>query len=284
MMEWKKYPVNVALIGGDGRMYYTAESLAADGCRVMMWGQKDECEKTVLEGILQWAQIVILPIPGTRDGKTLYAPMVKNPPTLAKVCEMLHSGQLVAVGTANEQWASEIKEKGCTLLEYGKSETYAIPNALATAEGAIAMAIRYSKVMLAGSSAAVLGYGRIGKQLSRLLSAMGAKVTVFARRENDLAYAQTVGLVSIPISQAEAALCRYSLVFNTVPVKLLDFSHPNLLGKDSLFFDLAPIYDETKDARIIRCASLPYRYSPKSAGESVYRCVKCYAEREEGRI
>lgn len=265
-------------------MYYTAEALEADGCRVMMWGGKDGCERSSLEDLLAWAQIVILPIPLSRDGKTLYAPMMKNPPSLAKVCELFRSGQFVAVGSADERLAEAVKAKGCTLFQYGRCEAYAIPNALATAEGAIAMAIGHSKEMLSGAKAAVLGFGRIGKQLSRLLSAMGTKVTVFARRDADLAYAKTMGWDALPISQMNKELCRHKLVFNTIPVKLIPLGEANLLSKDSLFFDLAPIYDESDDPRIIRCGSLPYRYSPKSAGELIYRCVREYAERGEGSV
>ena len=43
-------------------------------------------------------------------------------------------------------------------------------------------------ITIHGSNVLVLGYGRIGKSLSRMLKGIGAKVTVEARKEEDLSW------------------------------------------------------------------------------------------------
>ena len=167
------------------------------------------------------------------------------------------------------------------LFDYGRSDAYAIRGALATAEGAIALAITHSQEMLAGSKAAILGFGRIGKQLCRLLLAMGARVTVFARRDADLVFAETMGAKAVQIAKMGEEIGRHSLVFNTVPVKLLGCADFAQLGEDALFFDLAPVYNAEEDRRIIRCPALPHRFSPKSAGELIAACIRDFAMRGE---
>ena len=277
-MEMKKSPASLLLMGGDGRMYYTAEAFAADGCRVMLWGQSEE------EAVGSWTQVmaqadgVILPIPLTRDGKKLHAPNLKNPPALTDVLAMLRKGQFVAAGKVPDWFAHKVRQKGCALLDYGADDAYARGGALATAEGAIAMAITHTKEILAGSKAAVLGFGRIGKQLCRLLHAMGGQVTVLARKEDDRLYAQSMGYDSLPFENLKDGLEGQGMVFNTVPVRLMGSAEFARLNEDAIFFDLAPIYDGHEDARIIRCPSLPYRFSPKTAGRLVYGSVSEWLE------
>ena len=51
---------------------------------------------------------------------------------------------------------------------------------------------------LHGSSAFVIGYGRIGKLLADRLRAFGADVTVFARKESDRAFAEAFSCRAAP--------------------------------------------------------------------------------------
>ena len=55
-------------------------------------------------------------------------------------------------------------------------------NAIATAEGAVALAMREQNTTLFDTRCVVLGYGRCGSALCRRLAALGAHVTAAARR------------------------------------------------------------------------------------------------------
>ena len=55
-------------------------------------------------------------------------------------------------------------------------------HAVPTAEGAIQIAMEELPITLHGAKTLVIGYGRLGKLLSHRLSAMGAKVSVAARK------------------------------------------------------------------------------------------------------
>lgn len=63
-----------------------------------------------------------------------------------------------------------------------KREELAVLNTIATAEGAIEIAIANTNKILHGSNVLVLGFGRIGKVLARKLAGLSTKVTCAARK------------------------------------------------------------------------------------------------------
>lgn len=60
-------------------------------------------------------------------------------------------------------------------------------------------AMELTDTALLGSRMAVIGYGRIGQFLARLLLAMGVSVTVCARRAESLAFARGDGCATLPL-------------------------------------------------------------------------------------
>lgn len=142
-------------------------------------------------------------------------------------------------------------------LPYYQNERYAIRNAALTAEGAVALWMqRRAPVM--GRSVLVAGYGRIGRQLARRLGALGARVTVAARRSESCALAETDGFCSVDITSISGT---YDAVFNTVPAPVLRGGFGG-----ALCIDLASApggwADETP---VLYAPGLPGRYAPKEA-------------------
>ena len=73
-----------------------------------------------------------------------------------------------------------------------------------------------------GSNILVLGYGRIGKSLSRMLKGIGAKVTVVARRRDDLAWIIENGYTPVHLKDLEDILPSQNIIFNTIPHLIMD--------------------------------------------------------------
>ncbi|MBO5779020.1 MAG: NAD(P)-binding domain-containing protein [Clostridia bacterium] len=281
MMDIKNSPTAV-ILGGDHRMAHTAKVLEESGFAVIFRGRESgACPPTNTDR--RCASLVVLPIPVTRDGEHLNAPLSATPIPLAEVVLSLRPQQVVASGTLPPSMADALRAKGCRLYDYQADESFAQWNALATAEGAIAMAIAETDGLLLGSQCAVLGFGRIAKQLCRLLSALGAKVTVLARKKTDLALAATLGYAGVPLIQGEEALAKATLVFNTVPKKLFDFSAMKL-SPDATVIDLAPIYDASDSPKVIRGAALPSKYAPAFAGRLIGDCILAYLREKEESV
>ena len=291
-----------AVVGGDGRMTYLAQYLAEGGYAVRVFGCGEECLPahmssgdlricTTLSKSAEGATALILPLPTTRDGKTVHCPrapactlpleevtaLLKRDPHL-----LLFGGNLPPSLYADPSLALRA-------IDYNRNEEFLQKNAEITAEAAIMTAMEMTDYALMGVPVAVLGYGRIGKCLSRLLRALGAVVTVCARRAESLAEAADAGygaLLLNPQTQGGGllSLCHtHRLLFNTVPAHVLQRDFLLALG-DALVIDLAsaPFGVANEDVRevasenslrYLRAPSLPGSYAPRDAGYAIGACI-----------
>ena len=91
-------------------------------------------------------------------------------------------GQKIACGMVDEKINRISEEKNWILFQPLKDETYLLENAKLTAEGAVFFAMQKTSIALRDARCLVIGYGRIGKELTHHLRSFGADVTVAARR------------------------------------------------------------------------------------------------------
>ena len=76
-------------------------------------------------------------------------------------------------------------------------------------------------ITLHGSRCLVLGYGKIGKILSSMLSGMGAQTAVEARKYADLAMIEGHGCEALPLCELRQRIHEFDVIFNTVPALIL---------------------------------------------------------------
>ena len=185
------------------------------------------------------------------------------------------SKKLWLVGRLGESLRLRADREGIRWIDYFDSEILQLKNALPTAEGAIEIAMRELPVVLDGTKTAVIGYGRIGEVLSHKLRLMGAKVCVYARRQEVCAHAELLGNTSQNLARENGLLfdAETRVVFNTVPSKLFTRTVLSTLPKDCLIIDLASApggVDMVAASELgIRCVwatALPGKYAPESAG------------------
>lgn len=283
-MEFKN--TRIAFLGGDLRLIHASRAFEAEGAKCVFWGT-DGCSgsQSPLSDpaeALRSADLAILGIPVSRDSNTLNAPFAHQKLRLSELVELASIGQKFAMGMAPVRFREALEAKGCICYDYYQDERFSIANALATAEGAIAIAIGEHPDTLFGASTAILGFGRIAKQLALRLKALGAHVTVFARRESDLIYATTLGCEAEPITRLGECADRFDLFFNTIPMRLVGFPSPDLKG---IIIDLAPIYPESDTPKLLRAPSLPFKYSPRSSGKLIHDCIaKHFSAESEGNL
>ena len=141
-------------------------------------------------------------------------------------------------------------------LDLLKNEWYLAKNAAITAECALLIAMEKSETVIAGTAVLVIGWGRIGKCLARLLKAMGAEVTVAARKRSDRAMAEALGYRSA-LPGVPPGKCR--MVFNTVPAPVME-ALPGCLN-----IDLASI-PGILGSDVVWARGLPGKYAPESSG------------------
>ena len=160
-----------------------------------------------------------------------------------------------------------------------------IVNALPTAEGAIALAIEATDRTIHGSRCLVTGCGRIGRLLAQRLQALGAQVTVSARRYGDLAWAAVWGYQSLYTGRLSGNLEKFDLIFNTVPALIFDAGLLRQIREDCFLLDLASApggvdLDAARqlNRRVRNAPGLPGRVAPRTAAavirDSIYHILE----------
>ena len=197
-----------------------------------------------------------------------------------ETADQLPRGQKIVCGATDAAFDKLAEKRGWKLLRVLQDETYIRENAALTAEGALFTAVARMNRALRGSHCLVIGYGRIGKALTGLLRALGATVTVAARREESR---REAGENSVSIREMPKVLPRMDAVFNTVPAPVLGEEELRHVKPQCVLIDLASapygIDREAAEALGLKAyleSGLPGRYCPLSAAETLLN----YLERE----
>lgn len=269
------------IIGGDQRQLYCGRSMAEDGFSVICCGFSKECEKFGLPcgdipSVIRQSDALILPLPCTRDGLTIHAPLSEQVLFLDSLREAF--GQMPVFCGMKKQ----LPFTSSQLYDYSEREEFAVENAVPTGEGAIECAMKAYEGTIHGSRCLVTGYGRIGRVLSQMLKGLGADVTVSARNLRDIAYIRACGMKAI---SSDALTGQYDLIFNTVPAPLLTARVLAVIASHALVIDLASApggvdFEGAKrlSVRTIHALSLPGKVAPKTSGiiikNAVYNIIR----------
>lgn len=141
-------------------------------------------------------------------------------------------------------------------------------NAAITADCAVRLAMEQLPTTLDGISVLVLGWGRIGKCLAFRLKALGAQVSVWARKEADRAMAEALGLRAASACDLEKGLVRYRLIVNTIPAPILSEEQLCNCRINCVKIDLASVPGIAGDD-VIQARGLPAKLAPESAGNLI---------------
>ena len=148
-----------------------------------------------------------------------------------------------------------------------KHPDFLAANAAITAECAVRVAAPYLRTTFADSPALILGWGRIGKCLAKLLRAMGCPVTVAARKESDRAMLKALGYGTVEFSRIPQVLHGYKILFNTVPDLPLEGDIVDS-WKTGIAFDLASSPGMAGNS-VIPARGLPGKFAPESSGRLI---------------
>lgn len=276
LQEW-----NIWVVGGDLRQAKLAELLQADGHTVHTFALELTPEPgempigSTLEGI-GLAHCVVLPLPVMGMDGMLNAPLSEKPHQLSEILDALRPGQLVCAGLIRPDAADMAKERGLRLCDYFAREELAVKNAIPTAEGAVQIAMEELPITVHGARVLVIGYGRLGKLTANRFSALGARVTVAARKFSDQAWAQACGYGAEQTSELDGWLCGYDLIVNTVPARVLSRELMSELTPGTLIIDLASRpggvdFEAAAElgVRVIWALSLPGKVAPVTSGKNI---------------
>ena len=277
-----------SVIGGDARNVELAKMLANDGHEVYVYGLEkstlgEQDVKNIeicntLEEALYNGNIVIGPIPFSRDGETLNAPLSNNVIEIEDFASWLDNKALFA-GSISDDFYNIVKNVKVVVTDLMKIEELAVLNIIATAEGAISQIIENTDFNLQASNVLIIGFGRIGKILSNKLRLLGANVTCSARKQTDLAWIEAYGYKAMDTFNLEN-LAEYNIIINTVPHMIFGKDQLEKINKSCLLLELASRpggFDletiENLGLNYVPALGLPGKVAAKSSAGFIKDCI-----------
>ena len=159
---------------------------------------------------------------------------------------------------------------GYEVLDLLEDPMYLARNASITAHCTLELALAKLPVTLEKCPVLVIGWGRIGKCLAKLLGGLGASVTVAARKESRRVMIEALGYHSCSIENIRPE--QYRLIINTVPAMIL----PDAAGT-ALKIDLASKPGMT-GRDVLWARGLPGLLAPESSGALIAQTVTQWLE------
>lgn len=280
-----------AVVGGDFRQIALANMLASEGITVYCSGFEQASHRLVgvastdpLTAVLM-SDVVILPMPPTRDGVTLHAPLSTYRIELDEGFREVLSGKAVFAGIAGKLREVSPAYAMLNIYDYYASEAFLLRNAQATAEGALAEIIAHDPRTVCGSRMLLTGAGRITGFLAPMLRALGGTISVAARKPGERARMAAMGMEALTFGKAQRRARDFHVVVNTVPARVIDRNFIEALSHDVLLVELASspggidtAYAVQKNIRMIQAPGLPGKYSPVTAAEIIKDTVMSILE------
>ena len=265
------------LLISDMRQVYLAEILTKRGNHVRCLDIRNKStikEQLVkLKVFLNEADVLILPIPVTKgiDKDDLNEILNKN----------VKNNTVVMGGCFLPEQQKILTERGIRYLDFMEDEVVTEENAVATAEGAIAELVQNCPYNIEGSKIIVTGYGCCGKAIAKKLGALGARVTVLARRSETRKQAKQDGFYAVDFAFGPEEAMGAVMLVNTVPAPVVTRLMIGELPRDAYILDIASYPGGTDFA----CAKesgisadlvlgIPGRFSPKASAYILARAME----------
>lgn len=216
----------ICVVGTDTRQEYLAAYLTEQGFLVKR--QKQFAPRELLE-----VNLLIGPVSFYNGGKLL--------PGVEAVC----------------------KKKGITVFNYMACEEFLLRNTQLTAEGFLSLFIQNTPFCLEEANVLLLGTGRCGKAIHRLLGQFSCFIGAFDK---------------VPKKIDDAG--SYNVVINTIPAPVITGKHLQSLNRNCILFEIATApggFDREAVCELgltlIDCPGIPGKLSPQSAGYAIGQCA-----------
>lgn len=220
-------------------------------------------------------RLILLPVPTTKDKKHITA--TETP--LAEIERQATPESLIVGYEIPEDIRDGLLRSGADVLDLGADEEFLVKNAEVTAHGALGHLLTSLPIDISRATVGIIGYGRIGKALIKLLVFLGARVRAYTTRGSVADGLAKAGIVCEKITESTDFLgC--DLIFNTAPAVLLSEEKLSRLLPSTRIVDLASgrIFPEKEG--VVKLASIPEAFYPETAGRLYAEAVEKHLEGE----
>ena len=238
-------------------------------CTFGVGGRQRACEAELSEiRDARYGRLVLLPIPTTRDKEHISS----TDTPLEDILPLVGRGVLVAGYNIPDGLGERILSLGGEVYDAALDEDFLLENAEITAEGALGKILCDFKKAPKDLRIGIVGYGRIGQALTRLLLFLGARVKVYTRRESIRLSLAECGVESSH-GESLSDFLGLDLILNTAPAKLLNGEAVEELSKNTVLIDLASGKNFEDGAKVLKLSSVPDTMYPDTAGKIYARYI-----------
>ena len=208
---------------------YGAGARCAETLRLLIASENKKLSQTV-------KRIILLPVPTSKDKVHLCG----TDKLLTEVFDGAGNGDLIAGYGINDNEKLAMRKRGAIVYDALDDEDFLAENAEQTALGTIGYILTTSNSVPSDMKFAVVGYGRIGSRLVRMLLFLGAKVKVYTgRRETSISLGECGIEAHLlnrgdPLPKSDA-----DVIINTAPTDLSTSFKDGRLPKNLRVIELA---------------------------------------------
>ena len=285
--------MNFSVIGGDLRLCSLAQLLAKDKNTVSVFAMENSKEimenKTLkkcesIEEAIEESKIIIGSIPFLKSNGEMYTTFSDKIIRVENFTKKKYKDKLFIAGNISNSAKEKLEGSYEKVIDLMKQEELVILNTIATAEGAIDVAIQNTNTIIHGSNVLILGFGRVAKEVATKFHGLSAKVTCAARKTTDLAWIKTLGYDAVNINELGEDLKKYDIIINTVPQMIIEKENMQFMKQDVLLIDLAssPGGINIEDAKqmnlkFVWAQALPGKIAPVTSAkfikETIYNLI-----------
>lgn len=228
-----------------------------------------------LQEVIKDIDVILGGVPFSSNGVDINNPFSEKNITVDEVFELAKGSTFIA-GGIKQGIAKKAEENNIQLIDILKREELAVLNTISTAEGTIQIAMEQTAKTIHGSKVLVMGFGRIGKILAKMLNGIGAKVYCEARKNEDFAWIKAYGYNLVKLKNLKEAISQFDIIINTIPSMILTKEYLEKVNSECLIIDVASLPGgiDTNAAkqlgiRTISALSLPGKVAPITSAEFI---------------
>lgn len=278
---------NIVIIGGDKRQKYLKSYLTSQGFDVSSYGLFDwDDETSKLKSIIKADSVIVLPLPATRNDKTILMPFSKKELFIDNIISLLGKENLVFGGIIKGELLSRLRETEIPFVDY-YDNSFIEKNAVLTAFGTLKIILEHIDFALPMGKYAITGYGKVAKEVSALLASLSCDITIFARNPSQQEDAKIKGCKAYSLYTLQEKAFEYDLIINTIPSEIFTEEILKNIRTDTKIIELAsaPYGVDFDLARkhgvdVVKAFGLPGKYTPKTAGEIIGKGIEEYLKWE----
>ncbi len=271
------------IIGGDMRSIYLADLLKKEYHRVEMFGFDRKFPKMKNRNLSQMmsdTNTIICGIPLASAGGLVNMPFSEESLSVEALIEGIPRSALFVAGKIDQDVRGLLEKRGVTYIDLLDREEMAVLNAIPAAEGAAELIINAIPGTIHNSKILILGFGRIGKVLGKILQGFGAEVWIEARKYSDLSWIEAYGYKPVHLQDLERYVTDMDVIVNTIPSKILTADILNKIHLDCYLLDLASKpggidFEHAKKLgfKVDWALSIPGKTAPLTAAEIIKKTV-----------